>query len=208
MASPVPVHIDQSLRVTSLLVIFALLTAAGCTRDVTQSDEKPLAIARENVPTVSARSSERGVELRREHDRLIAAYAPVSDDASVIASADTLFADEQIDAQSYLRVIRTYDRSLRDAQRLLQGVRVHDAVNVRQQLLSAIANRIDALKSLARFLDIRGSAAQSQPSSARLQERYRSAWGASVGAARQATNLVQGQRQEAGLEPIREDAFR
>ena len=191
-----------------VVVMLVLLVSAGCSRDATQPDTQPISVARSNVPKVSARSSERGVETRRDHDRLITAYAPVSDDASAVSAAGILFADQQIDGRAYLRIIREYDRTLRVAQHTLRRAPVHDSVNVRQQLLSAIASRIDALQSLARYLETREQSNRRTTSSARLQERYRSAWGASIGAARQATNLIQSQRQDAGLEPVSEDVFR
>lgn len=162
--------------------------------------------ARGDVPTMEVKPGPPSVEIRREHDQLVGAYEPVSDYMNSVVGAQRLHANRVLISRRVIFAIDAYQRRLLRSQRRLRSFQgITEASPVREQLMASIAARRDALAQMRRMFAV----ARTNPSLAeQLRERWVDAWDASVGSARQATNLMQQEREDVGLAPMREDSLR
>ena len=189
----------------------AVLVIAACGEQRATVATIPTAPTTTVAPSTAVQPGPPAIRLRREHDQLITAYAPVSEFVNVYMSDRIMYENRQLSAGDFRQIIKRYMRRLANAQQRVGSANIHISRAVRNQLMAAITSRIDAMRSLRKSLDVDATKVRTPDTAstvARLNARSAAAWSASLGVLREATNIAQQERKDVGLEPMREDAFR
>lgn len=192
-------------------IALVVLAMSGCGQRQSAQVTTTTTTTRPSTTRAEVRPGPPAIRLRREHDQLITAYAPVSEYVNVYMSSRIMYANHHMPASEYRAVIKQYLRRLTNAHQRVSGAMLRESSPVRRQLLAAITSRIDAMRALRKSLDVGGTQAPSEVAAstvARLEARSEAAWSASLGVVREATNIAQQERKDVALEPMREDAFR